>query len=114
MEIRVRIASGSIEELTALREWLNNEDELRGRCRLVRAPIGSNELGSIPELLTVALSAGGAGTVLASSLITWLQTRKTTAKITVEADGRSVSLDIETVRDVGPVLQQILKVSDDQ
>jgi len=114
MDVWVRIAGGSIEELTALSEWLNDESELRGRCRLVRTPIGGTELGSIPELLTVTLGAGGAGTVLASSLITWLQTRKTTAKITVEAGDRSVSLDIETVRDVGPMLQQILRVSDDK
>lgn len=61
--------------------------------------------------LGVALGAGGAGTVLASSLKTWLVTRRTTAKITVESAGRSVTLDIQTAAEVAPLLEQILKAA---
>jgi len=100
MEARIRIADGTSEDLAALGEWLQDEDELRGRIRAVRGGIGETELGPITEVLVVALGAGGAGTVLASSLRTWLVTRRTTAKITVEAAGRSVTLDIQTVSDV--------------
>ena len=64
-------------------------------------------------MTTGALSAGDAGTVLASSLNTWLVTRKTTAKITVESAGRSVTLDIQTVGEGAPLLEQIHKASDD-
>ena len=51
--------------------------------------------------------------MLASSLKTWLVTRRTTAKITVESAGRSVTLDIQTVGEVAPLLEQILKAGDD-
>ena len=65
------------------------------------------------ELLSVALGAGGAGTVLASSLKIWLLTRRTTAKITVKYAGRCVALDIQTAADVAPLLEQVLKAADD-
>ena len=65
------------------------------------------------ELLTIALGAGGAGTVLASSLKTWLMTRRTTAKIIVKSAGQSVTLDIQTAADVAPLLEQVLKTAGD-
>ena len=113
MDAQIRIAGGSGGELTDLGEWLGDEDELRGRVRAVRGPVGDTELGPVVELLTVALGAGGAGTVLASSLKTWLITRRTTAKITVKSAGRSVTLDIQTVGEVAPLLEQVLKASSD-
>jgi hypothetical protein len=113
MDAQIRIAGGTGEELTALGEWLAGEDELRGRVQIAGNPVGDTELGSIPDLLTVALGTGGAGTVLASSLITWLQTRRTTAKITVESAGRSITLDIQTVGEVAPLLRQVLRAGDD-
>ena len=113
MDAQIRMVGGTGEELAALGEWLVGEDELRGRVRISHSPISGTELGSVPELLTVALGTGGAGTVLASSLKTWLATRRTAAKITVEAAGRSVTLDIQTVGDVAPLLKQILQAVDD-
>jgi hypothetical protein len=111
VDAQIRITGGTGGELADLGEWLGGEGELRGRVRAVRGPIGDSELGSATELLTVALGAGGAGTVLASSLKTWLMTRRTTAKITVKSAGRSVTLDIQTAADVAPLLEQILKAA---
>jgi Effector Associated Constant Component 1 len=103
----VRIVDGGEGELAALYEWLRGEDELRGRIRAVRGPIGETELGPAVELLTVALGAGGAGTVLASSLKTWLLTRRTTAKIVVESAGRSVTVDVQSAGDVARLVEQM-------
>jgi hypothetical protein len=113
MDAQIRISGGAGGELADLDEWLGDEDELRGRVRHVRGLAGDTELGAVVELLSVALGAGGAGTVLASSLKTWLLIRKTTAKITVEHAGRSVTLDIQTAADVAPLLEQVLKAADD-
>jgi hypothetical protein len=113
MDAQIRIAGGTGEEPADLIKWLGGEDELRGRVRAVRRPIGETELGPVTEALIVALGTGGAGTVLASSLKTWLVTRRTTAKITVECAGRSVTLDIQTVGEVSPLLEQILKAGCD-
>jgi membrane-associated two-gene conflict system component 1 (EACC1) len=97
MDTRIWVTGGTDDEITALGEWLGGEDELRGRIRAVHRPIGTTELGPVTEVLTIGLGAGGAGTVLASSLRTWLVTPRTSAKITVESAGRSVSFDIQTV-----------------
>lgn len=113
MVAEVRIVDGGDGELAALYEWLRGEDKLRGRIRAVRGPVGETELGPAVELLTVALGAGGAGTVLASSLKTWLLTRRTAAKIVVESAGRSVTVDVQNAGDVAPLLEQILAASDD-
>jgi hypothetical protein len=68
MDIRIRMVGDSGDELAALAEWLQGENELRGRIHTVHGDIGETDLGPVVELLTVALSTGGAGTVLASSL----------------------------------------------
>jgi hypothetical protein len=113
MDAQIQVMGDTGGELAALSEWLQGEDELRGRIRAVHGAIGDTELGPVVELLTVALGAGGAGTVLASSLKTWMLTRRTTAKIIVKSAGRSVTLDIQNADDVAPLLEQILKVGDD-
>jgi hypothetical protein len=113
MDAQIQVTGGTGEELADLGEWLGDENELRGRVRAVRGPASNTELGPATEMLTVALGAGGAGTVLVSSLKTWLMTRRTTAKITVKSAGRSVTLDIQTAADVTPLLEQILKAAGD-
>jgi hypothetical protein len=113
MNAQIRIVGDVGGELAALGEWLQGEDELRGRIRTVHSAIGETELGPVVELLTVALGTGGAGTVLASSLKTWLLTRRTTAKIIVKSAGRSVTLDIQNAGEVAPLLEQILKAADE-
>ncbi|MFE3585796.1 effector-associated constant component EACC1 [Streptomyces vinaceus] len=112
MDVRIATAGGDPEDLASLYEWLVSEDELRGRVRVSRRPIGQTELGSAVDLLTVALGAGGAGSVLSSALITWLKARRTSAKITIEVEGRSVTLEIDTVRDVSVLLEQVLGTDD--
>ncbi|WP_405578389.1 hypothetical protein [Streptomyces sp. NBC_01092] len=111
--MRIAVVGGDGEDLSSLYEWLTGEDELRGLVRVGRRPIGETELGSAVELLTVALGAGGAGSVLSASLITWLKTRRTSAKITVETADRSISLEIDTVSDAMPLLEQVLRAGDD-
>jgi hypothetical protein len=113
MDAQIRITGGTGGELADLGEWLGDEDKLRGRVRAVRGPVSDTELGPVVEVLTIALGAGGAGTVLASSLKTWLMTRRTTAKITVKSAGGSVTLDIQTAADVAPLLEQVLKAAGD-
>lgn len=112
MNVEVLVAGGGDDALAALAAWLIDDDELHGRVQVVRGPVGDTQLGSLPELLTVALGAGGTGTALAASLRAWLSTRRTSARITVKTRDRSVSLDIQTAGEVGPLLEQILKAGD--
>lgn len=61
MEAQIRVVGGTPEELSELGSWLAGEKELRGQVRAVSSQISETELGAIPDLLTVALGAGGAG-----------------------------------------------------
>ena len=60
MDVRIRVAEGTGDELAALGEWLGGEGELRGRVRVGSGLVGGTDLGSIPDLLIVTLGAGGA------------------------------------------------------
>jgi membrane-associated two-gene conflict system component 1 (EACC1) len=112
MDARIQLVSGDRDDLRLLYEWLGNERELRGSVRMVSAPISDDHLGSLPDAVAVALGAGGAGTVLASSLTTWLQSRRTSVKVKVEVPGRSLTLDIQTIDDARPLLRELLSRND--
>ena len=96
------------EEFRSLAEWLREERELRGRVAVEPQPIGPNDMGSITDLISVALGTGGAGTMLASSLKTWLLSRRTTARIKVQSADRTVSFDMSSVEDLRPLIEQLL------
>ena len=114
MDALISVAAGGAEELIALSEWLAGEDELRGRVRLAPQPIADTQLGAFAEVLIVALGAGGAGTVLASSLKTWLQVRTTTVNLKIIIGSRSVSMDVTTAAAVAPLLAEILSTVNDE
>ncbi|MEU6865368.1 hypothetical protein ABZ924_19180 [Streptomyces sp. NPDC046876] len=85
--------------LHSLSTWLGHEDELRGRIRLVEGRIDAEELGGLPEALVVALSAGGAATVLAQALVEWVRQRTidVTVKV-VRANGESLEVQLSRVK----------------
>jgi hypothetical protein len=113
VDVRVRLVDGDAVDVAALWQWLNDERDLRGRVIRAPAPVGATELGGVADLLTVAVGAGGSGTVLATSLIAWIHTRRTTATVTVETNGRRITLDIATVDDISPLLHELVAPTTD-
>jgi Effector Associated Constant Component 1 len=111
VDVTIQVTEGDADDVVSLTAWLGMERELRGTVRPVSRPIGQTQLGSLAEVVSVALSSGGAGSVLASSLITWLRTRPTRAKLLVTAGERTVELDIRTLEEVRPLLEQVLNVA---
>jgi hypothetical protein len=91
--INVSLLDGGPGDLYSLIEWLQRDDEFRGRVRTLPRQPGPHEMGAAVETLSVALGSGGAGAVLASFLTTWLQTRR--ARISVELVGSEAG---ETIR----------------
>jgi hypothetical protein len=82
-----------------LRASLVAEDELRGHVRMLNAAPAPGTLGIPPEALVVSLGQGGAITVLASALVTWLRRRTTdvTIKIT-RRDGSQTEVHARQAR----------------
>ncbi|GIJ11426.1 hypothetical protein ACFFMR_18115 [Micromonospora andamanensis] len=80
--IKVSLLDGSPGDLHSLFTWLQRTDELRGRVRTLPRQPGPHEMGGALEIISVALSSGGAAAVLAGALNTWLQSRR--ARVSVE------------------------------
>lgn len=102
MDVNVTVSGpDSGDELRSLYTWLTGDDELRGRARLVTSSPPQGTLGSVAELLTVALGPGGISAALAAGLVAWLRQR--TGDVTVTAwrhDGQKVELTARRVHGV--------------
>ncbi|MGH3771960.1 MAG: effector-associated constant component EACC1 [Pseudonocardiaceae bacterium] len=93
----------AVGELRSLFTWLNKEEQLRGRVRLVEAPPEPGTLGGWPQAVAVELSRGGAVTILASAVITWIRYRTSEMTLTItQPDGTSVQLKAKRIRNAGP------------
>lgn len=114
MDVRICVEGDHADDLRALYAWLGDEQELRGQVRLAQVPPGSTQLGGVTDAIVVALGAGGAGTALVTSLTNWVKARRPAFHLTVEASGRKVELELESIADSAPLLKQVLKaVTDD-
>jgi len=72
VEAELRLSgNGAADVYPLLWKWLQREPPLQGRVRWSSGVPGDTSLGA-PDWITVALGAGGAGTVLAASLGKWL------------------------------------------
>ncbi len=112
VEARISVeGDDAFSVLGDLYDWLGREDELRGRVRFQRAPAGPHEMGAVAEIITVAVGAGGAATVLGSSLTTWLAQRKSDVRIKVTgASGRTAEADVRRVSDPQAIIREIAAV----
>jgi hypothetical protein len=93
--------------LSSLSEWLNSQDELRGRVRPHHPPPVPGRMGAAVELLTVALGSGGTGVVLVRSLCAWLAQRRSDVSVQIkDADGRAVAVTVARARDPESVIRE--------
>lgn len=115
MDARIRVIGGdAVDEFASLWEWLRVEPHLRGHLGVEPALPGEAEMGAIADVLTVVLGSGGAGAVLASSLNIWLRQRRADVTIVVSTlGGRTVQLEARQVADPLPLLQEVLRDSDE-
>ncbi|WP_328954312.1 effector-associated constant component EACC1 [Kitasatospora purpeofusca] len=90
---------GTVAEAESLTDWLRGEPGLTRVTLTGRAP-APGEMGSVLDAVTVALSAGGALSVLASSLRVWFaQPRRSDVRLKIrQADGGTLELDAKRVR----------------
>ncbi len=118
MDVTISVAGReAVEELRSLFTWLAGEEEFRGRVRLVEAAPLPGTVGGWPEAV-VGLGQGGAVTVLASAVITWIRHR--TSEVTCTGnrpDGTSVELTTTGGRrtdlaGVGKLVEQVAAALD--
>lgn len=99
-----------VKDLEELSSWLRRERELHGRVHFAEHPPAPGELGSVATVLSVALGAGGALSVLAASLRVWFaQPRGSDVRVEVRgADGRSVKIDAKRVINAETLIMAIV------
>jgi hypothetical protein len=114
VEIRISVANGDPADLESLQDWLRGEPELAGQVKTAARPPTRGQLGGLAEALTVALGSGGAITVLAAALKSWLSLpRRSDVTITIDnVDGSSVTIAAKRVAagqaDVDSIIRQAL------
>lgn len=87
------------DALVSLRHFLSGEDELRGVVAAVDAAETGEHLGSITDVLQVAVGSGAAVTTLISSITAWIQSRGSDIDVTVTGpDGRAVTIDADRLK----------------
>lgn len=97
LRLRVSAEPGVEAEtyLVSLRDWLAEEEALRGRVELLARTPQPGQMGAALDVLAVALSSGGAGAVLARSLSTWLVQRRADVTVHVSrGDGQEVTVEV--------------------
>jgi hypothetical protein len=86
--------------MRSLEAWLAGHDELRGRVQPVVTAPQPGTMGSVAEVLTVAVGPGGVvATAVASVLISWI--RRQSGKVSVNVtrpDGAEITLTADHVR----------------
>ncbi|WP_405876983.1 hypothetical protein [Streptomyces sp. NBC_00005] len=112
MESRLIVVGDRPDEtarlFTSLAEWLRYEEDLRGRTRLVHGKITTGTMGGLPEALVVALSAGGAASVLARAVVEWVKQCKSDVTVkAVRPTGESFEFDLRRVADPESVITQL-------
>jgi Effector Associated Constant Component 1 len=109
VDIRIFVADES--ELAALRDWLMQESPRPGRVTRLEEPPEPGTMGALSDTLQVALASGGAGSVLAGSLATWLTTRRRPVSLRLKRpDGSELEINAE-VKDPEAAITRFLDVS---
>ena len=103
----ITIADAGPDDLRALRAWLVQEDELRGRVAIVQDGSAPGTLGVALEVLSVSLGSGGAGSVLVAGTMAWMRQqyghRHPAGVVKLRlADGSSLEIPANTLRDRSP------------
>ncbi|GGM24133.1 hypothetical protein GCM10011608_06230 [Micromonospora sonchi] len=89
--VRIRVAAGA--DAAALLDWLRVEPELSGCIDRDAAPPTPGSLGTVTDVLVVAVGSGGVATVLASALVSWIRRRAGSAEVRVTlSDGSSIEI----------------------
>jgi hypothetical protein len=113
MEMKLSVTGGEAPDaFESLVDWLRGDVQLSGRIGLVRGATGPGEMGTVVDMLTVAVGTGGGLTLLASALQAWLsQPRHSQIQVTVRGHGGdTVVIEADRVRpeEVETLLRQAL------
>lgn len=106
--IRLASSDGSDDDIRRLARWLRDEDELRAHVALRNAPVNAGEMGALTEAVVVAVSGGGAASLLVTSLFGWLTNRRDARRVTLTVEsssGKKIDLSCGSADDAERILR---------
>ncbi|WP_406057956.1 hypothetical protein OG462_15070 [Streptomyces sp. NBC_01077] len=109
-DVDVYVPGGDhMAELEELVDWLRREPELRGGVDLLTGAVGAEDLGALPEMITVAVGGAGVLPVLLQSIQTWLSLRsRSHVRVVIkERGGRKVEIESARPQDVESILRAL-------
>lgn len=109
MQVRVRVADGSVDESRSLRNWLRDQPEVRryGQPEVPpdRTPGGQMSTGL--DVLTIVLGAGLSATQLVASIIMWRASHGRPIRVIIERDDREIPVDSDDPAEAGTIAEKI-------
>src|ERR1700761_5627269 len=120
-ELAITMTGADADELRSLRNWLVQEDELRGHVVLVSDRPAPGTLGSVLEALSVSVGWGGAISVLLPGTVAWLRQRyghrhpPSTTRIKIRRpDGTAIEISAATTGAWSPadVVTQVRRLTE--
>lgn len=107
---------GNADDLFQLLEWLNDDDELRGRVSMPPNRIHPGQMGDLYDVLVVAVGARGIAPALVKSLTAWFTVRRSDVAVTLKiVDHTEITLDAKRIKmpEVTQALQSMLTQSNE-
>ena len=109
MQVRVRVADGSVDESRSLRNWLRNEPEVRryGQPEVPPDAGPGGQMGAGLDALTLVLGAGLSATQLVASIIMWRASHGRPIRVIIERDEREIPVDTDNPEDAEKIAARI-------
>jgi hypothetical protein len=103
------------QALHELRSWLTRSGDLGARVQLSEPAGPTGTLGTLADCLQVSVAVGGASTVLAQAVLTWMRSRTGQVRVTLTRGPVVVNLDATTVArlDAGDLADLVRQISHD-
>jgi hypothetical protein len=108
VQVRVRVADGSVDEARSLFTWLRDEPRVRRHGRpTVTDDAAPGHMGTGLEVLGLVVGSGLSTAQLVLSIIMWRAARGQPVRVIIERDGRSVPVDTDDPADAETIATKI-------
>jgi hypothetical protein len=110
VQVRVRVADGSVDESRSLANWLRDEPEVRRYGRPETPPdrdTTDGQMGTALDVLTLVLGAGLSATQLVASIIMWRASHGRPIRVIIERDDREIPVDSDDPAEAGTIAEKI-------